>query len=57
MSKIIRTIVFLLVLAGLLSWGMLTLAQAPLTGSSHVLHGQSMEGVPVDPGMARPAGL
>jgi hypothetical protein len=29
MSKIIRTLAFILVLAGLLTWGVSTLAQAP----------------------------
>mgnify|MGYP000083850008 CR=1 FL=1 len=59
MSKIIRTIVFLAVIAGLLSWGMLTLAQAPsmtTTSNVTVLQGQTMEGVPLDPSTARPVG-
>ncbi len=59
MIKITRTIVFLLVLGGLLTWGMSTLAQAPITTSSvnHVqLEGQTLEGVPVSRDLVRPVG-
>lgn len=47
MSKISRTIVFLVVLAGLLTWGVSTLAQgpsvAPISSQAIVLEGQVME--------------
>jgi uncharacterized membrane-anchored protein len=43
MNKIIRTFFFLLVLAGLLTWGVSTLAQAP-TASSVTTQGIKVEG-------------
>lgn len=59
MSKIIRTIVFVLVLAGLLGWGMSTLAQAPsvaIDGVAVELQGQALEGVPVSRDQIQPVG-
>ena len=47
MTKITRTIAFLLVLAGLLTWGVSTLAQGPTASSistkAFVLEGQEIE--------------
>jgi hypothetical protein len=52
MSKIFRTIAFVLVLGALLAWGVMSMAHGPSQNSSvrniNVLHGRSMEtGVPV----------
>lgn len=55
MSTIIKKLAFLLVLAGLLTWGVATMAQGPTTSSTVGINavevqGQVMEnGVEVDP--------
>jgi hypothetical protein len=57
MSKIIRTLAFILVLGGLLAWGVSTMAKAPTPAATHVtvLHGQVMEnGIPITRDQIRP---
>jgi len=60
MSNIIKKVVFLLVLAGLLTWGVATLAGAPsinatVSQNGTVLHGQTIEqGVPADRSQIHP---
>ena len=59
MTKITRTIIFLLVLAGLLTWGVSTLAQGPTVTSvstkAIVLEGQVMgNGVELSRDQVRP---
>lgn len=53
MAKFIRTIAFVAVIAGLLAWGMATMAKAPVnsnTSNVKVLHGQTLDnGVEADP--------
>ncbi|HEX9744874.1 MAG TPA: hypothetical protein VGB30_05555 [bacterium] len=45
MDKLIKTIAFTVALAGLLAWGIASMAQAPspVTNQATVLHGQAIE--------------
>ena len=59
MSDLMRKVLFMLVLAGLLTWGVATLAQSPSTGtisnSAVELQGQVMDnGQPVSRDAVRP---
>lgn len=58
MSDIMRKVLFMLVLAGLLTWGVATMAQGPSTGtisnSAIELQGQTMEGQEIPRDAVRP---